>query len=1215
MPSPPPSPNASAAREHPRTIGWGGTVALAMGGSNQSLFLIGAIILAQGSAAIPLLIVGLLLSWAATPGWIELVLMWPGRVGGIAATCAEAFRPYNPVLANLTGVCYWWGWVPTCGLTAILSAAALREWYLPGVSVPLLATGIVLIFTAVNLVGVRAAARVAKPLALASAALALLSGLLPVLAGNVDWQRASTFHLDLPFPGAFGAITSAMAGLYLIGFAAPAFEAATCHVGETIDPERNVPRAVYGSAAMASLYFVVLPVVWLGALGAGPIGGELMRTLGPTFAPLMGGAAKAAAIWFIVINMFHGTLQPLAGAARTLSQLSDDGLLPRMVGRRSRRDVPWVATVLTAGAAIVFLLSGDPVWVIAAANLCYLIGISMPSIAVLLLRRNEPERARPYRAPRGTIGLGVGAACVWLLATLLGFEQFGLPTVLASLVLAYAGSVFYAWRRFDDRRRAGAPRLVRSLHVKLTGAMVAVMALDGAGYLLAVSHVSGQRAELTTVLSDIFVAVGLLTIAVGLVLPGMIAHAAEQVTHAADRLARGTVADLSRAMTALGRGDLSGAHARPEEIPVDVRTRDELGQMADSYNVLQAEVGQAALALDAAREGLRATNAHLERNLAQQAAVARLGGRALEGLGLDELMDDIVATVCEVLDTEVGAIWRAEPGGAQASLRASHGLSDEGGRARISLAGRVPTLATGLPLVVEDWELEQRFDVPPLYRAAGLHAGVTVSIAGEAEPFGLLAAHTTAARVFSPEEIDFLTATANVLADAIQRVRAEERTRHRALHDPLTGLPNRVLCADRLGLSLAQSSRRQTWVGVLFLDLDHFKLVNDSYGHGHGDELLCSLGARLDDAMRAGDTVARFGGDEFVVICDALQGPEEALRIADRITELLAEPFTVSGARHFVGASIGVAVAHGTHRTPDELIGEADAAMYRAKESGRGRVELFDEPMRAQATARLRTENDLRHALEHDELRVHYQPIVDLADGRVTGVEALVRWQHPERGLVGPGEFIAVAEDTGQIVGVGEWVFQAVCTQAAAWRAVYGAGAPTVTVNLSACQLFKPDVVNRLATILDAADLPVGAIGAEITESALMEQSEASIAVLQRLKDLGMTLLLDDFGTGYSSLAYANRFPIDVLKIDRSFVSDLAKEDASTIVGAIINMARGLGVDVIAEGIETEQQADRLRSLGCERGQGYLFARPMPAGDIDALLDRSLPAVAAPDGR
>ena len=633
-------PDGALVRDHPRTIGWLGTSALAMGGSNQMVFLVGALIAAQGSGAIPILIVGVLLGWAAAPGWIELVLMWPKRVGGIAATCAEAFRPYSPVLANLTGVCYWWGWVPTCGFTAILSATALHEWYLPWIPVTPLAIAVVLTFAGINLLGVRTVTRFAIPVASAAAALALLSAVVPIFAGTVDYERAVSFSLDTPFDGFFGIVTSAMAGLYLVGFAAPAFEAATCHVGETKDPERNVPRAVFASGAMAGLFFVVLPLVWLGSVGPAAMGGELMTTLGPTFAPLLAGGAKAAAIWFLIANMFMGTMQPLAGAARTLSQLSEDGLLPRSWAHRNRRDVPWIATLLTAGLAIGALLLGVPTWMIAAANFTYLIGISLPSVAVLLLRRNEPERARPYRAPRGTIVLGVGAGFVWLLATCLGFEQFGLPTVLLSVGLAYAGSVLYAWRRITDRRRAGLRGVQRSLGLKLTGAMVAVMTLDGAGYLLAVSSVDASHPALVSLLQDIFVAVAILTITVGLILPGIIAHAVEQISDAAARLATGTVADLTRAMRALSTGDLEAAKARVDIVPVEVRSRDEVGAMARSFNLMQDEVGRAAEALDGARAGpgadrgqARAQPRPADRGRAPRAAGARGRGPAQPAAG------------------------------------------------------------------------------------------------------------------------------------------------------------------------------------------------------------------------------------------------------------------------------------------------------------------------------------------------------------------------------------------------------------------------------------------------------------------------------------------------------------------------------------------------------------------------------------------------------
>jgi len=614
-------------RPHPRTIGWMGTVSLAMGGSNQSLFLIAAMfvgqgtISGQGSAAVPLLIIGLLLSYAAAPGWLELVLMYPNRVGGIAATCAEAFKPYSPVLSNLTGVCYWWGWIPTCGLTALLSSAAINAWVLPQVPVPVIACAIVLGFTVINLAGVKWAARVAIPIATLSALLAFCSSLIPIFSGIVDWKQAFNFELTLPFPGWFGAVTSAMAGLYLVGFAAPAFEAATCHVGETKNPEKNVPIALLLSAGMAAVYFVILPIVWLGTVGPNELGRDLMLVLGPTFAPLFGSFAKAAAIWFMMFNMLHGTLQPLAGAARTLSQLADDGLLPEFFGIRAKNDTPWVATTLTSAFAIWFLLIGDPIWLLASANFTYLIGIGLPSVAVWLLRRDQPDRARPFRAPKGTITLGVIAACAWGVSAILGFQQFGLTTVLIGLVFAYSGSFLYAWRKFSDRKKLGLPGIARTLHLKLTGAMLLVLILDGAGYYIAVQSVGQADAAKLAVLEDIFVAVAMLTIGVGLVLPGIIAHSAVEVSHAAARLVSGTLADFSRAMQALGSGRLDEAHARVDFVPVTVNSRDEVGEMAHAFNVLQLEIARAADGLSGAREGLQRANEALKesnRALAQR---------------------------------------------------------------------------------------------------------------------------------------------------------------------------------------------------------------------------------------------------------------------------------------------------------------------------------------------------------------------------------------------------------------------------------------------------------------------------------------------------------------------------------------------------------------------------------------------------------------------
>src|SRR6266568_561173 len=512
-----------------------------------------------------------------------------------------------------------------------------------------------------------------------------------------------------------------MAGLYLVGFAAPAFEAAACHVGETVDPARNVPRAMFASGLMATLFFIVLPVVWLGALGTTPLEGNLSQALGPTFAPLFGNLAHSAAIWFIMFNMFHGTLQPLAGAARTLSQLAEDGLLPRLLALRSRTDTPWVATMLTAGMAIVLLLIGDPTWLLAAANLTYLISICLPSVAVWLLRRNAPKRTRLYRAPRGTIVLGLLASGVWGVSTLLGFEQFGLPTVIAGLAFAYSGSFLYAIRRWGDRLQAGLSISLRSLHVKLTGAMLLVLILDGTGYLIAVSRISEQQAPLITALEDIFVAVALLTISVGLVLPGMIAHASEEVARAADRLVRGTLSDFSRAMQALEAGNLDEAHARIDISPVIVHTRDEIGTMAASFNTMQEQVAQAAGALDGAREGLRQARDELATSNAELAAMATMD--SLTGLPNRSLLLQRIGEAL-LLTEQVGVRLRQAVGAAATVARLGGDefavfltTADE-----VSARQAASALGTALeePFLVEEYPLQVEASIgAALYPAHG----------------------------------------------------------------------------------------------------------------------------------------------------------------------------------------------------------------------------------------------------------------------------------------------------------------------------------------------------------------------------------------------------------------------------------------------------------------------------------------------------------------
>jgi diguanylate cyclase (GGDEF)-like protein/PAS domain S-box-containing protein len=447
----------------------------------------------------------------------------------------------------------------------------------------------------------------------------------------------------------------------------------------------------------------------------------------------------------------------------------------------------------------------------------------------------------------------------------------------------------------------------------------------------------------------------------------------------------------------------------------------------------------------------------------------------------------------------------------------------------------------------------------------------------------------------------------SVSRDVTERKAAELELSHQALHDALTGLPNRVLFLDRLGHALLRRVRKGTGtVAVLFLDVDRFKVVNDSLGHEAGDRLLVDVAGRLDGVLRPDDTVARFGGDEFTILCEDVAGELEAVAIAQRVVELFDEPFELEGSEVFLSTSIGIALAEPGKARPDDLIRDADAAMYRAKERGKARYELFDKAMRAHALERLAVENALRRAVEHDELRLHYQPEIDLCSGEIVGFEALVRWQHPERGLVPPGDFVPLAEETGLIVPIGTWVLREACREAKRWRD--SSGHPMgVSVNVSARQLAQPDFVDLVSCVLAETETPRGTLCLEITESAVIERGMATVAMLRSLRDLGVKLAIDDFGTGYSSLGHLRRFPIDILKLDRSFVSGLGQgsQDAS-IAAAVISLAHALELTTVAEGIETTEQLDVLRGLGSDIGQGFLFARPLPPDEAAALIGRNL---------
>jgi diguanylate cyclase (GGDEF)-like protein/PAS domain S-box-containing protein len=443
------------------------------------------------------------------------------------------------------------------------------------------------------------------------------------------------------------------------------------------------------------------------------------------------------------------------------------------------------------------------------------------------------------------------------------------------------------------------------------------------------------------------------------------------------------------------------------------------------------------------------------------------------------------------------------------------------------------------------------------------------------------------------------------LTDITERKRAEEKLVQAAFHDALTGLPNRALLLERLRRALERTRRRSEYAfAVLFLDFDRFKVVNDSLGHPVGDQLLIAAARRLVEGVRALDTVARLGGDEFVILLDEVPSTAHVTRVADRLQRELQQPFELNGRTVYTSTSIGIVLSAHAATQPDDILRDADAAMYRAKALGKARYEFFHPEMQAQAVARLQLEADLRLALERQELRVYYQPIVALHTRQVTGVEALLRWQHPNLGLLAPDAFLAIAEETDLIVPMGQWLLEEACHQVKRWHGLAPAAPPlTLSVNLSTRQIAQPGLDRHVQAALAESGLPAASLRLEITERAMIDDAQVASGVLARLKALGVQLEIDDFGTGYSALSYLDRLDLDALKIDRSFTRRLATQANSTaLIRTILGLGTRLGLRVIAEGIETEAQCEQLKAFGCEHGQGFLFGRPMAPADLDQRL-------------
>gem|GEM_PF-1046113 len=598
---------------------------------------------------------------------------------------------------------------------------------------------------------------------------------------------------------------------------------------------------------------------------------------------------------------------------------------------------------------------------------------------------------------------------------------------------------------------------------------------------------------------------------------------------------------------------------------------------------------------------LKAAEAEVEMKAQQQLLVARLGEMAVRGEEPDSLLRYAVEWLGRLDGVLEASIWEQE------NYKALHLCHRSGALGWSNSLPYDPDqypdshLTQGDVVLVPSWADDPRLQRFTPYLPGSVRSSMFAPIMGPLEQFGVIIVHSAKISAFDEQDGNFLRATANVLGNSIERSRTDQSLHHRLNHDPLTDLPNRQLFTRRLAEAIDEAGARDGIVGLLFLDIDHFKLINDGIGHHAGDDLLREIAPRLAASVLRGDTVARFGGDEFGIVLASIKSTEEAQEVARRTLENLSKPIPVAGTERFVTASIGVSTYQPSREEPksaEDLIREADAAMYLAKESGRARYEFFGKPIRDRVLRRLDVERQLHGAIENGELRAVYQPIIDLRDGRICAFESLARWRHPEDGELAPDLFIPIAEESDLITRIDSFVMAEAIRQTAVWNEGRDeSDLIKVSVNASSRQIRKPDFASEIAELLVVNDLRPGQLIIEITENVLLTDSTVIDEVLGDLHDLGVNLALDDFGTGYSSLSYLNEFPLDMIKIDRTFVEGLGRGDPGTsaIADAIAQIGRALSLTVVAEAVSTETQLQMVRDLGCHLAQGFLIAPPLDA--------------------
>jgi diguanylate cyclase (GGDEF)-like protein len=578
----------------------------------------------------------------------------------------------------------------------------------------------------------------------------------------------------------------------------------------------------------------------------------------------------------------------------------------------------------------------------------------------------------------------------------------------------------------------------------------------------------------------------------------------------------------------------------------------------------------------------------------------------------EESFDRIARVVAAALRVPVAIVSLTD--GDRHIVKSSIGLQ---GRSKIwrrvplALSYSREAIASGKPIMIGD-ATESAAAVGHKVSPDGVAYAAAPLVTNHGFVLGSVCAVDPAPRAWTDADAGCLLDIANSLvaelelsSDVLAKRATQEHLLYSTLHDALTGLPNRSLFVERLRHAMRRISRHPDDIfAVLFLDLDRFKEVNDNLGHFAGDELLRAVARRLEACIRPEDTVARLSGDEFVILLESIAEISDAGRVAERIEEALSFPINLGGAEITTSASMGIVTSSLAQDQPEQLLRSADMAMYRAKAAGRARYEMFDRTMHADALHRLQLETDLRRAVERSEFRLHYQPVISLKTGRVTGLEALLRWEHPDRGLVQPGEFIPVAEETGLIVRIGRWVLGEACAQLKQFQRTRRSGDPlTIGVNLSVRQFAQPDLVNQLSRVISESGIPAESLRIEITEGAIIDRGGTAASVLEQIRALGARVHLDDFGTGYSPLIYLHRLPIDAIKVDRAFVSTMESDEKNLqLVRTILTFARIVGLSTVAEGVSSAEQLRELRTLECEYAQGYLFSAPIPHDAVSDLL-------------